>query len=470
MIDALRVTIIMIPTTHLLSGPRLAQRALCALLVSLPLAAQTIVPPPAKPTDDNVLELSPFQVRSDDDVGYQAMNTTSGSRLGTSLKDTAASISPFTPEFLSDIAATNVTDMLAYAANAETNVGDSEGAGFNNPRDFSSAGGEPFRIRGIPGGVSTDYVENAAPQDLYNVERAEIASGPNSILFGSGDAGGLISLSSKRANLTRNKYTGQAAYGSWAYQRTTTDLNQVIVPKTLAFRLNALYGDQKTWRRYEFNEAKRANGAVTFRPFSRTTLSAGYENGLQVNSVGLKWNTTDQVSRWIAAGRPLSDGTAADTTKGFSSLGTNQRFTYYTQDGLVSNMRSELRSNIAPGTADTLLAPSIFPYDVNWAGPQTKLARDFHNYQVSLEQRFTDTLTVQAVFLKNATAAKARSFVYNGNTMDFLGDPNLTIPAQNGTGTTPNTRAGQLYLETNQMGDATDTENQIKRISVAYEF
>ena len=86
---------------------------------------------------DEVIELSPFEVRAEDDKAYQAMNTTSGSRLATSLKDTAASISPFTPEFLSDIAATNVNEMLAYAANAELNAGDSEGSGFNNPRDFA---------------------------------------------------------------------------------------------------------------------------------------------------------------------------------------------------------------------------------------------------------------------------------------------------------------------------------------------
>ena len=439
------------------------------MLSSLPLAAQTVVPS-SKPAVEKAVELSPFEVRSDDDVGYQAMNTTSGSRLGTNLKDTAASISPFTAEFLSDIAATNVNEMLAYAANAELNAGDAEGAGFNNPRDFSSAGGEPFRIRGIPGGVSTDYVENSAPQDLYNIERAEVASGPNSILFGSGDAGGLVSLSGKKANVTRNKYSASAQFGSWAYQRYTTDLNQVLVRKTLALRLNALSSDAKAWRRYEFNDAKRYSGSLTYKPFKRTTLTANYEDGITKNSVGLKWNTTDQVSRWIAAGRPISDATAADTTRGFSSQGANQRFTYFTQDGLVSNQRNELRSNIAPGTADTLLAPTIFPYDVNWAGPQTKLTRDFNNYQFALEHRFSDALTVQGIYLKNETKAKARSFVYNGNTMDFLGDPNLTIPAQSGTGTIANPRAGQLYLETNQFGDATETENAVKRVTVAYEL
>ena len=434
----------------------------------------TATPPPATAAapkvDEKVVELSPFEVRPEDDTGYQAMNTTSGSRLATSLKDTAASISPFTPEFLSDIAATNVSEMLNYAANAELNAGDSEGAGFNNPRDINSAGGEPFRIRGIPGAVSTDYVENAAPQDLYNIERAEVASGPNSILFGSGDAGGLVSLTSKKASVTRNKYSAQAVFGSWEYQRYTADLNHVIIPKTLAVRFNGLYGNAESWRRYEFNDVKRGAASVTYKPFSRTSISVNYEDGLVENSVGLKWNTTDQVTRWIAAGRNVSDATAANTALGISSLGANQRFTYFTQDGFVSNLRNELRTNIAPGTADTLLPPSVFPYDVNWAGPQTKLWRDFNNTQVSLEHKFTDALVVQAIYMKNDTDARARSFVYNGNTMDFLGDPNLTIPAQSGTGTIANPRAGQLYIETNQLDDRTETQNEIKRLTVAYEL
>ena len=444
-----------------------------ALLVA-PTFAQTVTPAPTanvpKPADETPITLSVFEVRPEDDSGYQAMNTTSGSRLATSLKDTAASVSPFTAEFLSDIAATSVTDMLAYAANAELNAGDSEGSGFNNPRDFSSAGGEPFRIRGIPGGVSTDYVENAAPQDLYNIERAEVASGANSILFGSGDAGGLVSLTSKKANVARSKSSGKAIFGSGSYQRYETDLNRVLIPKTLAVRFNGLYQNAKSWRTYEFSDAKRAAGSVTYRPFKDTAISVNYEDGLTQNSVGLKWNTTNQVTSWTAAGLAVTDATTANTALGISNLGSNQRFTYFTQDGLVSNMRNENRTNIAPGTADTLLPPSIFPYSVNWAGPDTRLWRKFDNYQIAIDQKITDALSIQGVYLKNKTDSRARSFVYNGNTMDFLGDPNLTIPAQNGTGTITNPRAKQLYIETNQLDDRTFTENEIKRITVAYEL
>jgi hypothetical protein len=318
--------------------------------------------------------------------------------------------------------------------------------------------------------VSTDYVENAAPQDFYNIERAEVASGPNSILFGSGDAGGLVSLTSKKAQVNRNKYNATAVFGSWDYERYTTDLNHVIIPRTLAVRVNGLYGNAKSWRKYEFNDSKRLAGSVTYKPFNKTSISVNYEDGLVENSVGLKWNTTDQVTRWLSAGRNVSDAAAANTALGISSLGANQRFTYYTQDGIVSNMRNELRTNIAPGTADTLLAPSIFPYDVNWAGPDTKLWRSFNNVQVTVEQQILDSLTIQAAYMKNDTDSRARTFVYNGNTMDFFGDPNQNIPAQSGTGTILNPRAGQLYIETNQNDDRTETQNEIKRLTLAYEL
>src|SRR5205807_1162237 len=96
-------------------------RAVPALLLALTspaLLAQAAPVPvassPAATSTEKTVEMSPFEVQPDE-VGYEASNTTSGSRLNTSLKDTAASISPFTKEFLSDIAATNVTEMLAYA-------------------------------------------------------------------------------------------------------------------------------------------------------------------------------------------------------------------------------------------------------------------------------------------------------------------------------------------------------------------
>ena len=57
--------------------------------------AQRAATPPASGADP-VVELSPFLVQNDQDVGYLAANTLAGSRLNTALKDTPSSISVFT--------------------------------------------------------------------------------------------------------------------------------------------------------------------------------------------------------------------------------------------------------------------------------------------------------------------------------------------------------------------------------------
>ena len=191
----------------------------------------------AKPTNDSApIELSAFEVRAEDDSGYQAANTTSGSRLNSRLKDTPAAVSAFTPEFIADIAATNLEEMLAHATNVEIDVEDSN-AGFNNPAGRGADGGDfNFRMRGSPAGASRDFVESSVPIDLYNVERAEVASGPNSILFGLGQAGGLVSLSGKKANLNRSRTALKSIHGSWSLERYEADFNRVLIPKKLSVR------------------------------------------------------------------------------------------------------------------------------------------------------------------------------------------------------------------------------------------
>ncbi|MEY4089468.1 MAG: hypothetical protein RJB55_1739, partial [Verrucomicrobiota bacterium] len=257
-------------------------------LIALPLAAQTVTPP-VSPTpaagEKSVVELSPFEVRAENDVGYQAANTTSGSRLNSRLRDTPAAVAAFTPEFLADIAATNLEEMLAHATNIELDVEDAN-AGFNNPQGRGADGNDyQFRMRGSPAGASRDFVESSIPVDLYNVERAEVASGPNSILFGLGQAGGLVSLSGKRANLQRTRTTLKSMLGSWSYERYEADHNQVLVPRKVSLRLLGLYQNNQGWRHWDFNDSARWTAAVAYQPFRDTTVHVSVEKGHMDNSL-----------------------------------------------------------------------------------------------------------------------------------------------------------------------------------------
>ena len=435
----------------------------------------TMVPPPpaaapasaAKASGDvPVIELSPFEVRAEDDAGYQAGNTTSGSRLNSRLKDTPASVSPFTPEFLADIAATNLQEMLAHATNIETELEDAQ-AGFNNLAGRDATGGDyKFRVRGIIGGVSRDFVDATAPNDLYNVERAEISSGPNSILFGLGPAGGLVSITGKKANVRRTRGSVKTVFAEHDYQRYELDYNQVLVRDRVGLRLLGLHHTSEGWRKWTRDDQDRFTGAVTVKPFKHTSLDASYEKGKRDNSLSVTGNAVDQLSLWLSSNRPTADGAAVAGTARYSTA--NNRFTLYDNTGIIYNLKGELQSSSRYASA-TLADVALAPNQYNYVGPGGSRGQDFDSFNVNLEQRVLKDLTVAASFFHN----QGRITTHGPNTAlpELRGDPNITIPAPNGsTDTVANPYKGALYLDTTWFQDLLVTTNDVRRLSAAYEF
>ena len=437
--------------------------------------AQAIPNPPAAPPAATtksiaaagaIVELSPFEVRAEDDAGYQAGNTTSGSRLNSRLKDTPASVSPFTPEFLADIAATNLQEMLSYATNIEAELEDGQ-AGFNNPPGRDSTGGDSsVRVRGIIGGVSRDFVDATAPNDLYNVERAEVSSGPNSILFGLGPAGGLVSITGKKASVRRTRGSLKTVFAEDDYQRYELDYNRVLVRDKVALRLLGLHHTAEGWRQWTRDDQDRFTGAVTVKPFKHTTVDASYEKGQRDNSLAVTGNAVDQLSLWLTNNRPTADGAAVPGTARYSTA--NNRFTLNDNNGIIYNLKGELQSSSRYASA-TLADVALAPNQYNYLGPGGLRRQDFDSYNVNVEQRVLRDLTVVASFFHN----QGRITTHGANTTlpELRGDPNITLPAPDGsTATVANPNRGGLYMDTTWFRDSLVTTNDVRRLSLAYEF
>ena len=104
--------------THM--GTRLFP-ALSLFLAPL-LAAQTV--PPAGSTagsaaQQEVLELSPFQVTAEAFKGYYASQTLAGSRLKMNVDEIASSVQIITPEFMQDVGATNLNQLFLFTTSTE---------------------------------------------------------------------------------------------------------------------------------------------------------------------------------------------------------------------------------------------------------------------------------------------------------------------------------------------------------------
>ena len=219
------------------------------LAVVAPLAAQVAPPPAATPPPATApVELSPFQVTTDRDVGYQAENSLAGSRLNTPLRDTASSLSVFTREFLDDLAVSDVSELLRYSVNGEMNTNENQAGSEQNPVVNAQSLTPSILVRGLTASLGLDYFTSIVPVDPYRAGRYEDSRGPNSILFGIGSPGGIVNQTSKVAQLGRHQYALRHSTGAWDRNRTELDVNRVLRPGKLALSLAALHQESGGWR------------------------------------------------------------------------------------------------------------------------------------------------------------------------------------------------------------------------------
>ncbi len=416
------------------------------------------------------VELSPFEVRAEDDAGYQAANTTSGSRLNSSLRDTAAAIQPLTKEFLDDIGATDLDGLVGFA-NIEAELED--GSGFNAPTNrLATNNVSPFRIRGQGGGFAIDLAANGAPVDFSDIERVEISSGPNSILFGAGATGGLISMTTKRANLNRAQNSIRVQGGSEDRKRFEFDSNHILLKGKAAIRAWGLLANRHGWRYHDFEDTHRLNVGGTLRPFKRTSINFSYSQGELSRHVTQPYNAGDQLTLWRNLGSQTRDTTVGNTTTvtGLANLSTTDRFTFIQNGGEVFNLRNELTTR---GLADNsennkvLLSPSLSPFGYSLTGPGARFTSDFNNAIVRVEQSIGANFVLEAGWQRNEAKNTATNFVLATNMIELSGDPNLTSPRIDGTAVA-NPYVGRLYMETATFPDGAKIINEVARLTAAY--
>ena len=224
----------------------LCLRAALAVPAFLSVARLAAAEAPAQ-ADGNAVQLSPFLVSTEGDEGYRAANTLSGTRMNASLFHTPAAISVLTREFLDDIGAENVADMLKFAMSSDNERTDS-GGGLAQAWDVRAT------IRGFTESVITrDYLPNMVQSrgilanDRFNVDRADVSRGPNSILYGASRPGGAFNLNSKRAVLNGRQKSAQVTVGRFAKRRSEADLAFPLIKDKLALRANAMEEDRGGW-------------------------------------------------------------------------------------------------------------------------------------------------------------------------------------------------------------------------------
>jgi outer membrane receptor protein involved in Fe transport len=267
-----------------------------------------------------VVQLSPFEVSAGADRGYHASSSLSGTRLNSKLEDLASSISVVTKQQLLDTAALDINDIFLYEANTEGTGNFTAFSVGRNGDVNDSVQSDPMnanRVRGMDSAnIARDgFAGNSRiPIDTYNIDAVEISRGPNSNIFGLGNASGTVNLVRSTANLTRNTTQAMLRADSFGGYRTSLDLNRPLLRDKLAVRVNAVYESKGFTREPSAEITRRAQGMFTYRPFKFTTLRGSYETYHNFARRPNALTPRDTTTYWNAAGRPTWDPTTQRVT------------------------------------------------------------------------------------------------------------------------------------------------------------
>lgn len=272
-------------------------RALWLATLLLPLVVTGATPGPTQgsaPVDEPAVQLSPFEVRAEEDKGYVATSTLGGTLIRTNLSDVGSAISVYTKEFLDDIAAFDNETLLAFTVNAD--VGGVRGTWVNansqgEENDNFGAGNSNTRIRGLAAADNTvNYFKSDAPWDGYNTDRVDMIRGANSILFGLGSPAGIINSSTGDAG---NRNRGRLVFrlDEHASMRGSVDYNHVLIKDQLSARVALLNNQQRFKQESAFKNDKRIYGAVKYTPKFLQTPSSKFTIRIMAEQGDVQSNT-----------------------------------------------------------------------------------------------------------------------------------------------------------------------------------
>ena len=291
--------------------------ALIAIAASAQQTQSTSPTPPASGSTDvsssppstasaDITTLDPFTVAAESTNGYQAENTLGGTKMNTPVKDLPFTLNIITSEFLKDTGTQDLGDALAFVAGV--NISDSASP---STRD------QTFSVRGLPSNFfMMDGIATYRTPAWEQVDSIEIIRGASAIAYGESQPGGVINITTRKADPTKEFGSVTQQVGEWGNFESRFDYNTPIgTDQKLALRISGSFDDQGSRRQGTHINGYTADASVVYKPNDRTTITVQY-------------GKDDTKNRGVFAGMPYS---FAGTVTGYGPLDANYLSWYNAQ-------------------------------------------------------------------------------------------------------------------------------------------
>ncbi|MEX0331407.1 MAG: TonB-dependent siderophore receptor [Puniceicoccaceae bacterium] len=226
--------------------------------------------------DDDVIELSPFEVNTTDDRGYLASTQVTGTRLNMPIRDLPFFLSVVTEELLIDTAAQSLSESVRFIPGVQ-------------PRPTANYHDTGFFMRGQQVNfIYRNGLRLYRTPSTDNIERVEVLKGPASVLFGESSPGGAINFIAKKARFANNASL-QLQLGDFNRMKGVVDVNSVVRDDKLAIRMVGSYEQGDSFTDYEENTRWMFAPSLVYRPFDGTKIEISYEV-YDIKRDGVLWN------------------------------------------------------------------------------------------------------------------------------------------------------------------------------------
>lgn len=211
--------------------------------------------------------------------------------------------------------------------------------------------GDNMNLRGFYtfGDMYLDGIRDTAQynRETFNLEQIDVLRGAGAMLFGRGQAGGVINQVTKTPKMYDQSKLS-ASIGSYRYQEETADINKVLGEST-AIRINAMNRDEGNWRS---NPTTGAEAEIhRYGMAASLGLNLQTDNQFWINYV--RTVTNDNPDYGVSFDASTRAPTAASPASTF--FGTSKTFdqSYTTMTTLQNELRlspdSQLRTQLRQG-------------------------------------------------------------------------------------------------------------------------
>lgn len=250
---------------------------------------------PKVPAKEETVQLNAFEVRADTDNSYGALDSNSLAAFRMELAKAPATAEVFTSAFMDDLGLTSIEDVLTGYAGTVTASSNNPNAGLFAPGDRD--GSQGLSIRGVSAGeikrdgfigVPNNARTASGNTDAFAIDRVDVVSGPQSLLYGSVSGGGVINSVTKRAQFNQQRGSTRLTFDNWGSKRALLDYN--YGKGNLAARI-AVIGAENATNRYKLGgEMYGFYGQLAYRLGRNTTVRLSTEKTDNDAIVGFKPN------------------------------------------------------------------------------------------------------------------------------------------------------------------------------------